>query len=98
MSPACCGLRSVRIIQVSNARAGLTGLDELLKQVYLEGWRPDDENLAKRLVEGIRAAGNYVAEAAEAAYAQSLLNLYRAHVAAAQHSPSQGAPKPGEKR
>jgi len=98
MSPRCCGLRSVRIIQVGNSRAGVTGLDQLLEQAYLEGWSLVDEGLGKRLVDGLRAAGNYVAETAEAAYAASLLELYRAHAEAAKAPNSQNAPRDAVKR
>lgn len=76
MSPACCGIRNVRIIRIGGSRAGVTGLDQLLQEVDLEGWSPGDPGLGARLVEGLRDAGNYVAPAAEGAYARSLRELY----------------------
>jgi hypothetical protein len=91
-------MRSVRIIQVGNSRAGVTGLDQLLEQISLEGWAPDDEGLAKRLVGGLRTAGNYVAQTAEAAYAQSLLDLYRAYATGTQKPESRCASEVSVKR
>ncbi len=98
MSPACCGIRSVRIIRVGDSRAGVTGVDQLLKRVNLEGWSPEDEGLGKRLVEGLRATGNYVSPAAEAAYARSLLDLYRSYVDAARKLEFLGASEGSVKR
>ena len=98
MSPACCGARSVRIIKVGNSRAGVTGLDQLLEQVHLEGWLLSDQGLGQRLVEGLRGAGNFVANTAEAAYAEALLGLYRAHVGAIRRENPEHIPVPPVKR
>jgi hypothetical protein len=84
MSPACCGPKNFRIIKVGDSRAGVTGLDHLLEQASLEGWSPRDQRLGERLVEGLRAAGNFVAPTSETAYAEALLGLYHDYVGANQ--------------
>jgi hypothetical protein len=84
MSPACCAPKNIRIIKVGDSRAGVTGLAPLLEQVFREGWSPRDPGLGKRLVEGLRAAGNFVAPASETAYAEALLGLYDDYVEANQ--------------
>lgn len=96
MSAACCGSARIRIIEVGNSRAGVTGLDRLIDQVFIEGWSPHDEGLGKRLVEGLRAAGNFVAGSAEDDYAKALFALYQAHVEAQQRL--RPNPSPSTKR
>jgi len=81
MGRSCCGNRGVRIIKIANSKAGLTGLDQLLEDVYREGWRPGQPGLEERLISGVRAAGNYIEPGFETVYAKSLEELYRSFLA-----------------
>jgi len=86
MSPKCCGIGSVRIIEVAGDKVGLTGLDATLERFYLEGWSPGDSGLEAALVQALREAGNYITPSMEAAYQAALGDLYQKFFAA--NSPS----------
>jgi hypothetical protein len=76
----CCGSHRVRRIKVGNTYAGITGLDELFQALRREGWRPEQEGLKARVIDGLRKAGNYIAAGYEDIYAETLLALYRKKV------------------
>lgn len=82
MSPACCGVGGVRIIEVAGIKVGLTGLDTSLERFYLEGWSPGDPGLEAALVEVLRGAGNYITPSEEYAYQAALRDLYQKFFAA----------------
>jgi hypothetical protein len=77
MSPGCCGMRGVRIIEVAGEKVGLTGVDATLERFYLEGWSPGDPGLEAALVEALRDAGNYITPSVEFAYQAALRDLYQ---------------------
>ncbi len=89
MSPGCCGMRGIRIIEVAGNKVGLRELDATLERFYLEGWSPDDPGLEAALVEALRDAGNYITPSVEYAYQAALRDLYQQFFAA--NSPT--APK-----
>lgn len=76
MSPGCCGVRGLRIIEVGGQKVGLTGLDGVLERFCLEGWEPGEPGLEKALVEAARGVGNYITPPEEPAYEQALGVLY----------------------
>lgn len=82
MSRGCCGGRAVRLVRVGPSEVGLTGVDQVLNYLYLEGWSPGDAGLAEALVEAARQAGNYVPSRHEAAYGAALAELFRQFCAA----------------
>lgn len=82
MSPGCCGMRGVRIIEVAGDKVGLAGLDATLERFYLEGWSPGDPGLEAALVKALRNAGNYITPAVEYAYQAALRDLYQKFYAA----------------
>ena len=82
MSPRCCGIGGVRIIEVAGSKVGLTGLDAALERFYREGWSPGDPGLEAALVEALRDAGNYITPAMDYAYQAALRGLYQKFFAA----------------
>jgi hypothetical protein len=82
MSPRCCGIGGVRIIEVAGSKVGLTGLDTTLERFYLEGWSPGDPGLEAAFVEALRDAGNYITPSMESAYQAALRDLYQKFFAA----------------
>ena len=82
MSPRCCGIGGVRIIEVAGSKVGLTGLDTTLERFYLEGWSPGDPGLEAALVEALRDAGNYITPSMDYAYQAALRDLYEKFFAA----------------
>lgn len=77
MSPGCCGMKGVRIIEVGGQKIGLTGLDVILERFYIEGWAPGDFGLEAALVEALRQAGNYITPSQEPAHGAALVELFR---------------------
>jgi hypothetical protein len=69
-------VRGLRIIKVGGQKVGLTGLDAVLEQFWLEGWEPGEPGLEKALVAALRQAGNYITPPEEPAYEQALGVLY----------------------
>lgn len=76
---SCCATRP-RIIKVGGLEVGLTGLDDVLRQVYLTMAEADEGSLAEALLQGVKA-NNYVTPGREEAYQQALLREYRRFVA-----------------
>jgi len=83
MARGCCPPKGIRIIRVGDFEAGVKGLEQVLEKAYQQGWLPEQEGLGKALVEGLRAAGNYIGSKVEAAYGEALTNLYREYFEAA---------------
>jgi len=79
MAPRCCPVKGLRLIRVGDSKVGLTGLDQTLAEIYSQGWLPEQAGLKEALVERLRAAGNYITPASEAAYGDALAELYRKH-------------------
>jgi len=77
MTGGCCPPKGLRKIRVGNFVVGVTGLDALLEDTLGRGWRPGQEGLREALVQGLRAAGNYIASGTEGAYGEALAELYR---------------------
>ena len=66
---------------MARSEVGVTGLDQILADLYAEGWQPDQEKLAKTLLERLRLAGNYITPGEEQAYEHVLAELYRHYFA-----------------
>jgi small redox-active disulfide protein 2 len=79
---------------VGNFVVGVTGLDALLEDTLRRDWRPGQEGLQEALVQGLRAAGNYIAPGNEGAYGEALAELYRQYF----HSVRQQAPAAGQRQ
>lgn len=77
MSPRCCGSGPLRLVRVGTTDVGLSGLDTVLEQIYLEGWSPGEPGLEEVLVGAARAAGNYIPHGQERAYGAALAELFR---------------------
>ena len=93
MGRACCPPKGIRIIRVGDFEAGVKGLDKVLEEAYRLGWLPEQEGLRRALVEGLRAAGNYVGTKVEAAYEEALANIYREYFEAARRRASASVAK-----
>lgn len=77
MSPSCCGIRGLRRIRVGGVEIGLTGVDQTMETLFIEGFSSDDERLGKTFVERLREAGNYIPVTQEGLYAPVLIELFR---------------------
>jgi hypothetical protein len=75
--PGCCGVTGLRMIRVGDNVVGLTGVNAILEALYIEGWSPDDEVLAKSIVTRLREAGNYITPREEGNYGEALRRLFR---------------------
>jgi hypothetical protein len=69
----------VRIIKVAEFEAGLVGLDQVLRNVYLSG-KVNDEEIERDLLKGIKECGNYVSGSREEDYMKALLREYQKYV------------------
>lgn len=91
MAKGCCSPKGLRLIRVGGSKAGVTGLDQLLEEMYQQGWEPRQQGLGPALLTRLRAAGNYVVPEMEAAYQEALTHLYRDYVQAARRRKPQPA-------
>jgi hypothetical protein len=76
MAVKCCSPEGPRELRVGDRVVRVTGLQQVLRKLYLAGWQPEQAGLAEQLVSGLRAAGNFIARGTEPQYARSLLRLY----------------------
>jgi hypothetical protein len=76
---SCCAKPTVRIIKVAEFEAGLVGLDEALRNVYISGVE-DEAEIERDLLRWIKDFGNYIAPARESDYKRALLREYRMYV------------------
>jgi len=81
MPGSCCAKPIARIIKVGEFEAGLAGLDQALRNVYISGVA-DQEEIKRDLLQWIRDFGNYVAPSRENDYKEALLAEYRKFCAA----------------
>ena len=82
MMAKCCEPGGPRKIRVGNTSVSVAGLDQLLQSALDQGLQPGGESLRQFLLGGLRAAGNYIPQAAEATYAEALEATYRTFLAA----------------
>jgi small redox-active disulfide protein 2 len=94
MPGGCCPPTGLRKIRVGNFIVGVTGLDALLEDTLGRGWRPGQEGLREALVQGLRAAGNYIASGSEGVYGEALAELYWQYF----HSLRKQAPATGQRQ
>lgn len=66
---------SYHMLQIGGVPAGLKGLDELLSELYEQGLCPDDPDLEKKLIAGIRV-NNYIPRVAINDYKSALVRAY----------------------
>jgi len=66
-----------RKVPVGNAEIQLRGVDEILDDFYLEGWRPEDGELQEKLSSALREAGNHLSPGMESACGAALVKLFR---------------------
>lgn len=97
MSPACCAMRGVRIIEVAGHKVGLTGVDRALERFYLAGWSPGDPGLEAALVTALRKDGNYITPAMESDYREAVGKLFEKFFAANSSRPKKFVQSQGGK-
>jgi hypothetical protein len=66
----------VRIIKVAEFEAGLVGLHQALRNVYISGTVNEDE-IQRALLKWIKEFGNYITPSTENDYMKALLREYR---------------------
>jgi hypothetical protein len=81
MPGSCCTKPVARIIKVGEFEAGLVGLDQALRNVYISGVA-DQEEIKRDLLQWIRDFGNYIPPPRENDYKEALLTEYRKFCAA----------------
>ncbi len=79
MAGSCCAKPIARIIKVGNFEAGLIGLDEALRNVYISAVA-DEEEIRKALLTWIKDFGNYIAPTRENEYQDALLREYKIYL------------------
>ncbi len=75
----CCSKPAARIIKVADFEAGLVGLDEALRNVYVSGV-DDHQRIQQDLLKWIKEFGNYISPSRENDYKEALLCEYKAYV------------------
>ena len=88
MPGSCCAKPVTRIIKVADVEAGLLGLDQALRNVYVSGIS-NEEEIKQELLRLIRDFGNYISPSRENDYKEALLSEYRNYVANLQREASQ---------
>jgi hypothetical protein len=88
MPGSCCAKPITRIIKVADFEAGLMGLDQALRNVYLSGVTGEEE-IKQELLTLIRDFGNYISPSSEHDYRQALLREYKSYVASLKSEASQ---------
>jgi hypothetical protein len=73
---SCCSKPVARIIKVAEFEAGLVGLDEALRNVYISGL-DDEAGIQRDLLKWIKDFGNYIAPSREKDYQEALLREYK---------------------
>jgi hypothetical protein len=75
----CCSKPLARIIKVAEFEAGLVGLDQALRNVYISGV-DDDAEIQRDLLKWIKDFGNYISPSRENDYKVVLFREYRKYV------------------
>jgi hypothetical protein len=88
MPGSCCAKPVTRIIKVADVEAGLLGLDQALRNVYVSGIS-NEEEIKQELLRLIRDFGNYISPSRENDYKEALLREYRNYVANLQREANQ---------
>ncbi len=91
----CCPKPVARIIEVADFEAGLVGLDEALRSVYLSGI-DDHARIQQDLLKWIKEFGNYISPSRENDYKEALLREYKAYVEHAEGVQAKGGPGSAE--
>ncbi len=76
MPGSCCAKPIAKIIKVGEIDAGIVGLENALRNVYLSGIK-DEAQLQQELLALVKEFGNYITPSREEAYKQALLREYR---------------------
>jgi hypothetical protein len=76
MSKSCCIKPIAIIIKVGTFDAGIIGLEETLKNMYISGVK-DEEQVKTELLRLVREFGNYISPGTEPDYKDALLWEYR---------------------
>ncbi len=79
MAGSCCAKPIAKIIKIGNFEAGLVGLDEALRNVYISAIT-DDEEIRRALLKWVKEFGNYVTPTVEKEYQDALLREYKSYV------------------
>jgi hypothetical protein len=79
MVRGCCAKPVARIIKVGNFEAGLVGLDESLRNVYVSAIA-DEEEIRRDLLTWIKEFGNYIVPSREHDYQDARLREYKIFV------------------
>ena len=79
MARACCPKPIARIIKVAEFTVGLVGLDQALRNVYMNGL-DNEEAIQRDLLQWIKEFGNYISPSRENDYKEALLREYRKYV------------------
>jgi len=79
MARACCAKPIARIIKVAELTVGLMGLDQALRNVYMNGL-DNEEAIQRDLLQWIKEFGNYISPSREYDYKEALLREYRKYV------------------
>jgi len=66
---------SYRMLQIGGVPAGILGIDELFQKLFEENIKPEDEDLADRLIKGVREH-NYIPKPALKDYQVVLMDEY----------------------
>lgn len=79
MPKSCCVKPIAKIIKVGTFDAGIIGLEEALKHIYISGIK-DEEQLKTELLRLVKDFGNYISPGTETDYKDALLQEYRKFV------------------
>jgi pyruvate-formate lyase-activating enzyme len=79
MARACCAKPITRIIKIAEFEAGILGLDQALRNVYISGLA-DEEEIQRELLKWIKEFGNYITPLRENDYRKALLREYREYL------------------
>jgi hypothetical protein len=82
MARECCSRPIPRIIKVAELEAGILGLDQALRNVYISGLA-DEEEIQRELLKWIKEFGNYITPSRENDYRKALLREYRDYLVSA---------------
>ena len=80
MARSCCAKPITRTIKVAEFEAGLMGLDQALRNVYISGV-DDEAEIQRDLLKWIKDFRNYISPSRENDYKEALLREYRRYVA-----------------
>ena len=84
MAGTCCAKPITRIIKVAEFEAGIRGLDQALRNVYISGLVHEEE-IQRDLLKWIKEFGNYITPSREGDYRKALLRDYREYLRTAKH-------------